>query len=108
MTFREVTMHEVKEVLRQHLLGVAKRRIAERVGVDRKTVRRYVRAAEAHGVTAAEGEASLTDERLALITAELMQMPGRPRGCCSKLQTWRACQTSKVLLSLRAMIGSPR
>ena len=42
MAFREVTMLEVKEVLRLWLLGVPKRRVAEQLGFDVKTVRRYV------------------------------------------------------------------
>jgi transposase len=94
MAFREVTMHEVKEVLRQHLRGVAKKRIASRVGVDPKTVRRYVQVAETHGVTARAGEESLTDERLALIVAELMQMPGRPRG-----DAWERCETQRAFIA---------
>ena len=42
MAYREVTMIEVKEVLRQWLSGAAKRAIARRVGLDRNTVRRYL------------------------------------------------------------------
>lgn len=93
MGFREVTMHEVKEVLRQHLRGVAKKRIASRVGVDPKTVRRYVEVGERHGVTATDGEESLTDERLALVVAELMQMPGRPRG-----DAWALCESERAFI----------
>lgn len=51
MAFREVTMVEIKEVLRQWLAGVGKKRIAARLGLDPKTVRRYARAAEACAMT---------------------------------------------------------
>ena len=42
MPYREVTMIEIKEVLRLWLAGVAKKRISEQLGIDRKTVRRYI------------------------------------------------------------------
>jgi transposase len=46
MAFREVTVIETKEVLRLWRSGVAKKRIAARLGVDVKTVRGYVKVAE--------------------------------------------------------------
>ena len=51
MAFREVTVIEIKEVLRQWIAGVGKKKIAARVGLDPKTVRRYVRAGETSGLT---------------------------------------------------------
>ena len=53
MAYREVTMLEVKEVLRLWLRGVHKKRIAAQLGLNIKTVRRYLRAAQAHGLTIA-------------------------------------------------------
>ena len=50
MAYREVTMVEVKEVLRQWLAGTAKKRIAARLGLDVKTVRRYIEAAQELGL----------------------------------------------------------
>ncbi len=63
MAFREVRVHEVREVLR-HWVGseLGQRPIAERAGVDRKTVRRYVDAAVALGVCREGGLGQLTDE----------------------------------------------
>jgi Phage integrase family len=43
--YREVTMIEVKEVLRLRGEGLPKKRIAAQLGLDPKTVRRYLRAA---------------------------------------------------------------
>ena len=40
--FREVTMVEITEVLRRWLAGTPKKRIAAQLGLDPKTVRRYV------------------------------------------------------------------
>jgi DNA-binding CsgD family transcriptional regulator len=47
MAYREVTTVETKEVLRQWVGGARHKRIAARLGMDVKTVRRYVRAAQA-------------------------------------------------------------
>lgn len=43
MAYRELTMIDVKEVLRRWQAGHAERRIARETGLDRKTVGRYVR-----------------------------------------------------------------
>ena len=51
MVYREVSVIEVREVLRVWLAGHGVRRTAELAGVDRKTVRRYVEAAQAAGLT---------------------------------------------------------
>lgn len=62
MAFREVSVVEVREVLRAWLGGAGLRAVAGQAGVDRKTARRYVAAAEAVGVVREGGEAQLTDE----------------------------------------------
>ena len=49
MGFREVSVVEVREVLRAWLEGHGLRKAASRTGVDRKTARRYVEAARAAG-----------------------------------------------------------
>ncbi len=90
MPFREVTMFEVKEVLRLWLAGVAKKRIAAQVGLDPKTVRRYVKLAVGAGV---QSEATLTDERLAGLMSALHANPGRAHG-----DTWGACQAQRELI----------
>jgi hypothetical protein len=46
---------EVREVLRAWLAGAGLRTVAAQAGVDRKTARRYVEAAEAAGVVRAGG-----------------------------------------------------
>lgn len=65
MAYREVTMVEIKEALRQWLLGAGKKKIAERLGLDPKTVQGYLRSALKHGVSREVGLGSLTDERVA-------------------------------------------
>ena len=48
--YREVTMIEVREVLRLRGEGLPKKRIAAQLGLDPKTVRRYLEAAATAGV----------------------------------------------------------
>lgn len=50
MAYRELTMIDVKEVLRRWSAGQSDREIARATGVDRKTVARYVAMAKALGV----------------------------------------------------------
>ena len=61
MTFREVPVFEVREVLRLWLRGESLRSVERLVGVDRKTVRRYVAAAEGLGLRRDDGESQLCD-----------------------------------------------
>ena len=60
MSFREITMQDVREVLRRRQAGQSARRIARETGLDRKTVGRYLEQAVAEGATAAQ--AVVTDE----------------------------------------------
>lgn len=90
MAYREVTNVETKEVLRQWLGGARHKRIAARLGMDVKTVRRYVCAAQALGLTRASGEAALTDELLTAMLAVLRAQPGRPRG-----EAWERCEAHR-------------
>jgi transposase len=52
MAFREVSVVEVREVLRAWLAGAGLRMVAQQAGVDRKTARRYVAAAQEAGWSA--------------------------------------------------------
>ncbi len=74
MAYRELGMVEVREVLRRWLGGDGVRAIARGIGVDRKTVAAYVRAAVAVGVQ--RGGAPPTDEQLTAIATT--RRPGRP------------------------------
>ena len=67
MAFREVGVHEIREVLRLWLRGEGLRSVARLAGVDRKTVRRYVAVAQACGLDGAGGEEQLGDELLAAV-----------------------------------------
>lgn len=87
MAYREVTMIEVKEVLRRWLAGHEKRPMARSVGLDRNTVRRYIQVAEQCGLRVADGPGALTDEKLSDVLAVLGTGPGRPHG-----EGWAVCE----------------
>jgi transposase len=78
MTYREVSVIEVKEILRLWLEGRSLRAVTALAGADRKTVRRYVEAAQAAGLTQECGLSQLTDELLGSVIGVVR--PDRPRG----------------------------
>jgi transposase len=78
MAFREVSVVRIREVLRLWLQGLGYRPIACIAQVDRKTVRRYVEAAQAAGLRRGDSEDELTDDLIAEVLDAVI--PGRPRG----------------------------
>lgn len=91
MSYREVTVIEIKEVLRLWLRDdMGLRRIADRSGVDRKTVRRYVEAGEAAGLVRDGGESQLTDQLIGLVVEAVR--PSRPAG---RGASWQACEAER-------------
>jgi hypothetical protein len=90
--YREVTMIELKEVLRLWREGLPKKRLAAQLGLDPKTVRRYVRAAEDAGVRAGGG--TLSDEQLRDVLLALHPAGGRPRG-----DGWSRCEAQRSAIA---------
>jgi transposase len=86
--YREVTMVEVKEVLRLWRAGVPRKRVAAQLGLDPKTVRRYLAAAVAAGVRGEGG--AVTDDEVRDTLLGLQPMGGRPRG-----DGWTQCATQR-------------
>ncbi len=78
MGFREVSVVEVREVLRAWLEGHGLRTVAERAGVDRKTARRYVAAAEDAGLSRDADVAAVSEELVGLVVEAVR--PARPNG----------------------------
>jgi transposase len=78
MVFREVSVIEIREVLRAWLAGKSERAVAAQAGVDRKTSRRYVMAAVAAGLSREGGEEQLTDELIGQVVSVVR--PVRPDG----------------------------
>lgn len=96
MAFREVTMLEIKEVLRRWLRRETKSEIARQCGVARGTVRGYIRAAEEEGLAPGQDEGLLDEERLAALAVRLHPSGGRPRG-----DGWPLCEEHQEYISKR-------
>lgn len=89
MAFREVGMFEVKEILRLYLeKGVGKKPTSRTVGVDVKTVRRYVEAAEELGIGP-----PIDDLKLAQIFAHLHASEAREKG-----KAYWDCQAKRAVI----------
>ena len=88
--YREVTMIEIREVLRLRGEGLPKKRIAARLGLDPKTVRRYLEAAVAAGVHVT---ATITDEEVRQVLLALHPASGRPRG-----DGWARCHEQRAAI----------
>ena len=94
MAYREVTMIEVKEVLRRWLAGAKRKRIAAEVGLDPKTVRRYIGAAVECGLAPEGDGGKLTEEELVAVLARLRgEVIGRPRG-----ERWARCEAERAFI----------
>jgi transposase len=84
MSFREVRVFEVREMLRLWLRGEGLRSVERLVGIDRKTVRRYVDAAVEIGLDRGGGEDQLNDVFLALVVEKV-----RPHRTDGHGASWR-------------------
>jgi transposase len=87
MGYRAVAIEDLKEVLRQWLQGAGKKTIASRVGLDPKTVRRYVEAGQRAGLVRAPDVVEPTEAQLSAIAAAVQPGTGRPRG-----DVWARCE----------------
>ena len=84
MAFREVSVVQVKELLRRWLEGEGERPIAAGSGVARATARNYVAAAMALGVDRSGGVEQLTDEMIGQICERV-----RPHRLDGHGESWR-------------------
>jgi transposase len=84
MAYREVRVFEVREVLRLWLRGEGLRSVERFAGVDRKTVRRYVTAAEVLGLAREGGEGQLSDELVGAVVEAV-----RPHRSDGHGEAWR-------------------
>jgi len=89
--YREVTMIEITEVLRLWRDGVPKKRIAARLGLDPKTVRRYITTAETTGLPCDGG--AITDAQVRDVLLALHPAGGRPRG-----DGWSRCREQQAAI----------
>ncbi len=83
MAFREVRVFEVREVLRLWLRGEGLRATERLAGLDRKTVRRYLAAAQELGLVRDGGEQQLTEVFLGSVVEKV-----RPHRTDGRGQAW--------------------
>lgn len=91
MSYREVHMVEVKEVVRLWSQGESLRSISQLTGLDRKTVRRYIKAAQQAGCRVGE----------AAQEAAIGEVIGRVRaqGPGARGRSWAVCAEHQELLA---------
>jgi transposase len=91
MAYREVHVIEVKEVVRLWCAGEAQRAIARLTGLDRKTVRRYLKAAQQAGCQVGQPVGD----------AEIGEVLGRVRaqGPGIRGSSWEVCAKHRELLA---------
>lgn len=92
MVFREVSVIEVREVLRAWLAGSGLRKVAEQAGVDRKTARRYVDAAREVGLVRDDvaGVDQLSDELIGQVVQAVRPVRSGGHGASwEELESWR-------------------
>jgi len=90
MSFREVRVFEVREVLRLWLAGEGLRSVERLAGMDRKTVRRYVEAAVDAGLDRLGGEDQLNDVFLARVVEKV-----RPHRTDGHGASWRLLEAQQ-------------
>lgn len=100
MAYREVTMIEIKEVLRRWVSKTPKKRIAAQLGLDPKTVRHYVEVAEGEGVRVEDGLAGLTDERVGAVIVALKRPAPHRHG-----DPWWACEEERETIEAHLKDG---
>jgi transposase len=91
MSFREITMQDVSEVLRRWQTGQSARLIARETGLDRKTVARYLRQAQEGGLVA---EMVVTEEVARAVGKEVQARPLPPPS-----QQWQALEQRREQIS---------
>ena len=99
MAYRELTMIDVREILRRLLGEHGQRRVARETRIDRKTVRRYARAARALGLTR---ETELTD---AVVHAVAQQV--QSRAVADPSDEWRAVAAHRVQIEAWLALTRP-
>jgi len=95
MGYREVTMIEVREILRLSAKGLGKKTIAARLGLNVKTVRRYIQAATDSGQTlSVPGSEGPNMDQVMAVLVHARDITVRPHGTA-----WDLCQERRDFIS---------
>ena len=114
MPYRELSVIEIKDVLRYWAGGESTKAIVRRTGVSRNAVRRYVRAAQVHGLQRGDLERALDDVLLARVVCDVRpggsREVGKARKVCAKhlvdIEAWsKECDAPKIRKLLQRVHG---
>jgi len=114
MPYRELSVIEIKDVLRYWAGGESTKAIVRRTGVSRNAVRRYVRAAQGHGLQRGDVEKALDDALLARVVCDIRpggsREVGQARKVCAThradIEAWsKECDAPKIRKLLRRVHG---
>ena len=94
MAYRDLTMIEITEGVRQWWAGGGQKQSARRRGLDPKTVRRYLRTAERCGRNVGAGARALSETRLAEIITALRAPAPRAYG-----ESWQQCIAHREVIA---------
>jgi transposase len=100
MAYREVTVEEIKEVLRRWLSGEAIRSICRQGVADRKTARRYIAAARECGLNPGDSASALSAELVCAVVAKLQPVRARAHG-----GGWDQCVAEREFITQRLKSG---
>jgi transposase len=93
MGYREVSVVQVKELLRLWVRGHRVRAIARRTQTDRKTVGRYIAAARAAGLDPDQGEGAITDDLIGAVVEAV-----RPARAFGRGRAWQMLESERGFL----------
>lgn len=93
MSYREVSVVQVKEILRLWVRGHGHRPIGRLTQTDRKTVARYIDAAAALGLDPQQGEASITDELIGAVVDAV-----RPARAFGRGAAWQILERERAFI----------
>jgi hypothetical protein len=102
MGYREVSVVQVREILRLWVRGHRVRAIARRTQTDRKTVGRYIEAARAAGLTPNRGEGVITDDLIGAVVETV-----RPARAFARGRAWQSLEAQRAFLAERLDKGVP-
>jgi len=114
MPYREMSVIEIKDVLRYWAGGESTKAIVRRTGVSRNTVRRYVRTAKRHGLQRGEVDKAQDDALLARVVRDIRpggsRQVGKARQACAThradIERWsKECDGPKIRKLLRRVHG---
>src|SRR5712691_2618107 len=91
MGYREVSVVQVKEILRLWVRGHGVRAIARLTQTDRKTVGRYIEAARTAGLAPEHGEGAITDGLIAAVIETVRPVRAFGRG-----RAWEALEGERA------------